>query len=419
MTTALASGDGASRKARADDVTVGPPVVRQRALVSPARAAFLALRSTGFRLWLCSIGDGALQLVSGAGTQGQASDLGHIHADDMALVSSRYQAALIGNLPFDLECRISDSHGAFHLSRCWFGLRLGRGGDEERIIMIEKPLGEQLDPEGQQPQPLRTKLEHDDDHDAEFLAFIAHQLRSPVTTIMGNAHLLRFRTRDLTQAQRRQALEDLVDSTDHLCRLLDDLLRLTGVVEVSRSDDQVDAVSLPEIVADVLLRHAKLDPHRVLRLTEPASLPAVRGSSGYVDQIVDNLITNARKYSPADTPIDILLESDSDHVRVRVLDRGAGLDATEAERIFAPFYRSARVSGFAEGSGIGLAVCRRLARALGGLITAQPRPGGGSEFVLTLRRARQPADRSIPDFLLNERDRPPAGRGAGMTHAVN
>ncbi len=116
-------------------------------------------------------------------------------------------------------------------------------------------------------------------------------------------------------------------------------------------------------------------------------MPPAWGTVGYIDQIVDNLVTNARKYSPTGAPVDVALESEDDRVVVRVQDRGIGIDPGDAERIFMPFFRSTRVSGLAEGSGIGLAVCKRMVEALGGSISAHPRPGGGAEFIVALRRA--------------------------------
>ena len=346
--------------------------------------------------------EGSLQLVSRTGASGQGADLGyHIHPDDLRAVAAAYEAALVDDEAFDLEGRICDRHGGSYAAHCWFGLRVGRGATAERLILLERPLPQSGARDGHAPpRPLPLpEVQHREERDGEMFAFIAHQLRSPVTTIMGNAHVLRYRAHALSREQRSQALEDLVHSTDRLCKLLDDLLRFAGVSEVSRSESEADAIALPDLVGEVVDRHAKVDPSRELSITAPVTLPAALGSGGFVDQIVDNLITNARKYSPPGTPVDVSLEAEGDRVNIRVLDRGIGIDAKDSEHIFTPFYRAARVTGLADGAGIGLAVSKRLAESIGARITARPRPGGGSEFTLSLRRALDPV--ALPTLSAN------------------
>jgi signal transduction histidine kinase len=352
----------------------------------------VALRSTGFTEWLCSLPDGGLELISR--TTSNLRHLNrdyHIHSDDLARLTAAYEAARADAGAFDLDCRICDGRGRSHQTHCWFGIRFTTRANGPRLIMLERPLFaaavEREHPAHDADRHVAEDREEDRQRESELFAFIAHQLRSPITTIMGNAHLLRFREHDLSRSQRRQALNDLVESTHRLNNLLDDLLRFANIADVSRSGEQPAPVAVPEVVTHVVHRHAKADPSRPVRFAAPSVLPPAWGTVGYIDQIVDNLVTNARKYSPTGAPVDVALESDDDRVVVRVQDRGIGIDPGDAERIFMPFYRSARVSGLAEGSGIGLAVCKRMVEALGGSISVHPRPGGGTEFIVALRRA--------------------------------
>ena len=104
-----------------------------------------------------------------------------------------------------------------------------------------------------------------------------------------------------------------------------------------------------------------------------------------MDQIVRNLLGNAAKYSPPDGPIEVEVDETDGQVRVRILDRGPGFEASEAKRLFDLYYRSPSTLGIAAGAGIGLFVCRRLVETMNGEIWAQPRPGGGAEFGFALQ----------------------------------
>jgi len=102
-------------------------------------------------------------------------------------------------------------------------------------------------------------------------------------------------------------------------------------------------------------------------------------------QTVDNLLTNAHKYSPADQPIEIIARATEDSgVAVRIRDHGDGLPEEALERIFDAFYRAPGARNKANGMGLGLAVCRRVMEAQGGKVWAETRPEGGCDFIFTV-----------------------------------
>jgi two-component system sensor histidine kinase KdpD len=126
-------------------------------------------------------------------------------------------------------------------------------------------------------------------------------------------------------------------------------------------------------------------PEIRFELTIAASMPVARADETIVEQIVRNLLGNAAKYGPPDGRVELVADVQYGWPRVRVLDRGPGVDPAEAERLFEVFYRSDRTSKVA-GSGIGLFVAQRLVESIGGSIWARPRDDGrGAEFGFRLQ----------------------------------
>jgi two-component system sensor histidine kinase MprB len=223
-----------------------------------------------------------------------------------------------------------------------------------------------------------------------FVAMMSHELRSPVTTIMGYAHLLRRdASHRLTEEQREQAITDIDEEANRLRVLIDNLMTLAQPANVDALRDQLEPTLVHRIAEHVIVRHRKRRPERRIRLHMPAWVPPARAVPGYVDQIVENFVANAEKYSRPRAAIDVEVQPEDAGVVVRVLDRGPGIEEAEARQLFAGFYRSTRLFEHVPGNGIGLAVCKRLAEAQGGRVWARPREGGGSEFGAWL-----PAERS-------------------------
>jgi signal transduction histidine kinase len=129
-----------------------------------------------------------------------------------------------------------------------------------------------------------------------------------------------------------------------------------------------------------------------IEITVDPGLSPVTGDETSIRQVTHNLITNAVKYSPASTTVDVRVQGGDGQVLVRILDRGRGLSDEDAAHIFEPFYRGRTTERMAPGLGIGLYVCQRLVEAMGGTIWANPRAGGGTEFGFALDVWPQEAD---------------------------
>lgn len=209
----------------------------------------------------------------------------------------------------------------------------------------------------------------------EFLGLVSHELRTPITTIYGGARLLRSRGDGLDAESRMGVLDDIEHESERLHRIVEDLLVLARV-ELGQ-EVITEPVLVQRVAEKTAAAFAKRRPGRTLEVNTDASLPAVRASNVYLEQILRNLINNADKYSPADKPIELSGQVSGDEVFLSVADRGPGIPDEEMELIFERFYRSEGTAKSAGGAGIGLTVCRRLIEAQEGRIWAEAREGGG------------------------------------------
>ncbi|HXH25242.1 MAG TPA: ATP-binding protein, partial [Vicinamibacterales bacterium] len=220
----------------------------------------------------------------------------------------------------------------------------------------------------------------------EFLGLMSHELKTPITVILGNAHVLARAGENVDPETRRAALQDIRDESERLNRIIEDLLVLA---RLERGNElEIEPVDVRKLAERVVAAAQRDHPGRTIEVRCEGAVSLVEGSEVYIEQVLRNLIGNALKYSPRDKPVEVECREDADSVTVAVLDRGVGLTEEELGQLFTPFYRSPRVRGQAQGVGIGLAVCKRLLDALGGTVEACPRAGGGSEFRFSLPALR-------------------------------
>jgi two-component system, OmpR family, sensor histidine kinase KdpD len=216
--------------------------------------------------------------------------------------------------------------------------------------------------------------------DARAVELLSHELRSPITTIHLGAKVLR--SPDVGEPVREAVIEAVDVEAFRLLRVVEDLLvvvrhdagastlRVEPILVQRRLDDLV--WSDEAAVADVPVRY-RMEP----------GLPAVMADEEALGHALRNLLTNAATHGAGDAPTEVVVEVVGPWLEIAVLDRGPGVDPTETERLFRPFYRSLRAGGVT-GAGLGLAAARRLARAMGGDLVASAREGGGAAFTIRL-----------------------------------
>jgi two-component system sensor histidine kinase KdpD len=212
------------------------------------------------------------------------------------------------------------------------------------------------------------------------LTAVSHDLRTPLTTIKALAH-------EIVEGGPTDRARIIEEESDRLDALVGDLLDLSriqsGAVKPSAEINTVD-----DLIGAALQRSEALLRGRVVDVDLPHDeLLAGRFDLTTALRALVNLIENACKYSPTDSPITIRARRGADGVRISVLDRGPGVPPNERVRIFEPFYRPAGTAPDVRGTGLGLSIARGLAVAQGGTVELEPRVGGGSSFCLVLPAA--------------------------------
>jgi signal transduction histidine kinase len=215
-----------------------------------------------------------------------------------------------------------------------------------------------------------------------FLAAAAHDLRAPLTTVRRLAARLEQQPTPPEEVVRHAT--DIMDQTDRLRQLLDDLLDLDrftrGAVTAQREPTDVLALAV-EVVAELAA-----DDHPVEVLGSPVTAAVDRPR---VAQIVRNLVTNAVAHTPAGTPVRVRVErhGDGDGAVVVVEDEGPGVPAVVRDDLLLPFVSAASHAGDSGGTGIGLSLVDLFAQLHGGQVRVEDRDGGGTRFVVELPAA--------------------------------
>ena len=220
---------------------------------------------------------------------------------------------------------------------------------------------------------------------AKFLSMMSHDLRTPLTTIYGNAQLLATEAERLTPDQR-----EAVDTIMAACRL--QMTLMTDILEFARADaGQIQVRPQSIVVRDAIARATELmrvqaiDAGLRFIVRECPTAVVAAADPDRLQQILLNLMTNAVKFTPPGGEVAVSCDCDETSARIHVRDTGIGIAPDQLQRIFAPFVQlDASDSASRRGVGLGLAISRDLARAMGGDVSVKSAPGEGSCFTIEL-----------------------------------
>jgi two-component system sensor histidine kinase KdpD len=226
------------------------------------------------------------------------------------------------------------------------------------------------------------------------LATLSHDLRTPLTAIVGLSSAVLTQLEAAPAAQRALAA-DLHEEAHRMSGMVSNLLHMarlqSGNVQLNRQWQ-----TLEEVVGAALRATSRVLGSRRVEVSLPEDLPLLRFDAVLLERVLVNLFDNAAKYTPPESPIAIGATADGDKVRVWVDDLGPGIPTGKEDRIFERFTRGERDPS-RPGTGLGLALCRAIIEAHGGRIWAENRPGGGARFAFTLPLLKPPATPGFPE----------------------
>jgi signal transduction histidine kinase len=248
---------------------------------------------------------------------------------------------------------------------------------EERTRELQQALTE-LSRKGRQ-------LEVASKHKSEFLANMSHELRTPLNAIIGFSQVLRQRLFGPINEKQEEYLDDILSSGNHLLDLINDVLDLSKV-ESGQVELEVATFSLREALErGVMMVREPATTHGVRLSVELASgVDLVEGDERRLRQVIFNLLSNAVKFTPEGGSIVVASAQVDGEMQVSVTDTGPGIAAEDRERIFEEFQQTDVGVQQREGTGLGLALSKRLVELHGGRIWVESELGHGSRFVFTL-----------------------------------
>lgn len=221
------------------------------------------------------------------------------------------------------------------------------------------------------------------------LSTISHDLRTPLASLVGLADTVQLTKPPPTDEQKELVLS-IRNSAMRMTALVNNLLDMarleSGAVRLNRQWQPLE-----EVVGSAIGACASLLEGRPLKVRLAPDLPLLHLDAVLIERVLVNLLENAAKYTPAQTPITIEAHAETDSVVVAVNDQGPGLPSGREHAIFEKFERG-RKEGATAGVGLGLAICRAIMRAHGGSIHGETRATGGASFILTIPRGAPPSD---------------------------
>lgn len=233
---------------------------------------------------------------------------------------------------------------------------------------------------------------------SSLLSSVSHDLRTPLAVIAGASASVETLARERLSEQERTLIRSVVEESDRLARLVDNLLDMTRLESPAlrlRMEPQI----VEELVGSALARAERMLAGRAVEVSIPEEMIFVEADGLLVEQLLVNLLDNADKHTPPGTPISVSVKTAGTRVEITVADRGPGLEPGAEQKVFEKFFRGdVRSPDARRGVGLGLAICKAIAEAHGGSIKARNREGGGAAFVV-----------SFPTRRITGASAPPAG----------
>jgi signal transduction histidine kinase len=241
-----------------------------------------------------------------------------------------------------------------------------------------------------------------DEMKTALLRAVAHDVRNPLMAIAGFAEVL-LMDREMEDAQRLHLTSRIVANANELNTLVDDLLHLDRIA-AGRVNPELEEVDVSAVVGRAVASASADRPERV-DIDADAPITAAVDRARF-ERAIANLVSNALRYTPEDSPVRVGVRRDGDELRVEVDDRGPGIPDDQKEAVFEPFVRGSQAAR-TTGTGLGLSLVRQFAELHGGRVWVEDPPEGGARFVFVVPAGgvRQPEVESVAGGV-RRRDRP-------------
>jgi PAS domain S-box-containing protein len=232
---------------------------------------------------------------------------------------------------------------------------------------------------------------------SEFLSSMSHELRTPLNAILGFAQLLQRDKKAPLSDRHRERIEHVVKGGEHLLQLINEVLDLSRI-EAGRVTVSLEPVDVAGVLADVGHTLESMAGRAEVRLAMhgvPSDFPQAQADRTRFKQILMNYGSNAIKYGKKNGAVEFRASTSGGAVRIEVVDDGIGIPLDKQDKIFQPFHRAGQETGSIEGTGIGLAITKRLAELMGGRVGFRSTPGVGSQFWIELP-VHEPEPSAVP-----------------------
>lgn len=227
---------------------------------------------------------------------------------------------------------------------------------------------------------------------ANLLRAISHDLRTPLTSILGSISSFEENDASYSREERREMAENIYGDASWLLNMVENLLSVTRI-QADASQLTTSPEMVEEVVAEAVARLKKRIPRAEIHVSIPAEILMIPMDAMLIEQVLINLMENSVVHSHSSAPIQLLVESQPDTICFRIIDFGIGLDEKQLDRIF-DGSASSKASDAHKGMGIGLSICKTIITAHNGELTAKNHEEG-AEFLFTLPKGEDTCPNSI------------------------